>query len=778
MFNYKPLNIINLQLLFIWFFVSHVILLELLLLRTINVLLHGTAGFFLIAIALFLISLSGICLLYLRNKKGYPPFKIIGYSFSGYIFFAALALPALRYISQLSMGAISESFFQSFFVILIICVPFLFSGICIFVLMNIQSELKSFQQRYAVDLFAVSFAVFLPRLLVPYLGTEILIAVASILLLAIFAFTFLRSIDFKIATIVILSFALCISTIYENKTSSWLTPFIKKYPHARIEPGQLEFSLWDPIAKIDVIDYSNPPTNKGINNDSKAIKHIFYDGGTIGTKIYPFDGNFKELKQVYLQQPLLYFTRLATVAAHLLKSGTPYKTYLFGVGAGQELKAAELYGAKEIYANELVKAVIDLNKNEYSHYNGNIFNAPEVTIRIGDGRKQIQSLNSFDVIQIFSNYLSSNMNSGLNYFQTSYLFTYESIQEYLERLNPDGLLQINQFKFTKIVDLIAKVWVNQGRELKQLKRHLYVIQDVEKYDILTTVLFKKSPFTLEEDRILKALFLLKSSSTYQFYESPFQIESKYLANLITANNIGELIVPVDDKPYFATPDNIMFNFFGLNPIAYFTFFSIALIFAGFILFRSNFSSGTMLGFSKMTAFFNTGFSFICIQTASVQIVIKYIDWPDFAYCLVIGGMALGIGFYNFLLLKVKWVGEYRFLILSSFVFYLLVTTISFFLKITSNIDIIFQYFLIFIFFTGAGFFGTNLFSFGINRMQLVQKEKSFAYAWFLNGIGILIGSIAVQFLMLRQGLHFILMLAVILNLITIGFLKLNYLKNN
>lgn len=771
MLNIKMLRKINLQLTFIWLFVSHVILLELLLLRTINVLLHGTAGFFLIALALFLISLSGVCLLYLRNKKGYPPLKIISYSFSAYIFFAALALPALRLISQSSMGAISESFFQSFLVILIICVPFLFSGICIFALMNIQSEIKSFQQRYAVDLFAVSFAVFLPRLLVPYLGTEILIAVASIFLLTLFVFTFLRSIDLKVVTIITLSFVLCMSTIYENKTFGWLPPFIKKFPHARIEPGQLEFSLWDPIAKIDVIDYSNSPTNKGVNNQSKAIKHIFYDGGTIGTKIYPFDGNFEKLKQVYRQQPSRYFTRVATVAAHLLKSGTPYKTYLFGVGAGQELKAAELYGAKEIYANELVKAVIDLNKNEYSHYNGNIFNAPEVTIRIGDGRKQIQSLNNFDVIQIFSNYLSSNMNSGLNYFQTSYLFTYESIHEYLERLKPDGLLQINQFRFPKIVDLIAKVWVDQGHELKQLKKHLYVIQDVGKIDILTTVIFKKSPFTLEEDQILKDLFKPDDSSVYQFFESPFQTESKYLASLIKTNNTGELKVPIDDKPYFATPDNILFNFFGLNPVAYFAFFSITLIFAGFILFRSKSSLGAMLSFPKMAAFFNTGFAFICIQTASVQIVMKYIDWPDFSFCLVIGGMALGIGFYNFLLLKVKWVGEYRFLILSSVIFGLLVAAMSFLLKVTSNINTFSQYFLIFIFFTGAGFFGTNAFSYGISGLQLVQKEKSFAYAWFLNGIGILLGSIAVQFLMVRQGLHFVLMLAVIVNFITIGFFK-------
>ena len=46
---------------------------------------------------------------------------------------------------------------------------------------------------------------------------------------------------------------------------------------------KVEYTHWDPVAKIDVIDEGR-------------WKQVQYDGGSQSSTIYPFDGNFEKLR--------------------------------------------------------------------------------------------------------------------------------------------------------------------------------------------------------------------------------------------------------------------------------------------------------------------------------------------------------------------------------------------------------------------------------------------------------------------------------------------------
>ena len=93
---------------------------------------------------------------------------------------------------------------------------------------------------------------------------------------------------------------------------------------ARLE-GKSELVSWDPISKIEVIDLD-------------IVKNIIYDGGSQSSFIYPFDGQYLELRN-FLEESvrqnfeagfLRHFWQRGVVASHRLKRGTAQRVLVIG----------------------------------------------------------------------------------------------------------------------------------------------------------------------------------------------------------------------------------------------------------------------------------------------------------------------------------------------------------------------------------------------------------------------------------------------------------------
>src|SRR4026209_250691 len=65
----------------------------------------------------------------------------------------------------------------------------------------------------------------------------------------------------------------------------------KRRVMAAQQAGLIEFTRWDPISKIDVIPLPTTPSSQGIHR-----RHIAYDGGTMSSHFYQFDGNYGALR--------------------------------------------------------------------------------------------------------------------------------------------------------------------------------------------------------------------------------------------------------------------------------------------------------------------------------------------------------------------------------------------------------------------------------------------------------------------------------------------------
>ena len=247
--------------------------------------------------------------------------------------------------------------------------------------------------------------------------------------------------------------------------------------------GRTELVRWDPISKIEIFD-------------AGSYKHIAYDGGSQSSFIYPFDGRYQDLRD-FLEESarqnleggfLRHFWQRGVVASHRLKQGTAPRVLVIGSAAGQETKAALVFGASRVDAVEMVGAVIAIGKDEYLAYNGFVLVQPEANVVRGEGRAFLRAADEpYDIIQIFSTHSSSSVAAGAGAIDPTYLLTADAFEEYFEGLTADGILHINHHTFPRIVTTAALGWKALGRA--NFQRHVVVVMKAEDpFDTLPTVL--------------------------------------------------------------------------------------------------------------------------------------------------------------------------------------------------------------------------------------------------------------------------------------------------
>jgi hypothetical protein len=270
--------------------------------------------------------------------------------------------------------------------------------------------------------------------------------------------------------------------------------------------GRIEFTEWDPISRIDVVD------NDGVDSTGKpklAPKHVAYDGGSQSSHFFPFDGDLPRLRRIVESgsEPATgHFWNRGVLASHYLKRDTHARVAIFGSAAGQETKAALLFEPASVDGVELVSTVVRLGKTTYASRIGNVFNDPRVTNRVGEGRSFLRSAPyRYDIIQIFSNHTSSNAAIGNGAGAPVYLQTVEAYQEYFASLTADGILHVNHHFFPRLVATAAAAWSRSGRE--NFGRHVMVYEKVD-WDALPTMVIKMSPWTRAEVEALDAFMNL------------------------------------------------------------------------------------------------------------------------------------------------------------------------------------------------------------------------------------------------------------------------------
>ncbi|MFB3087136.1 MAG: SAM-dependent methyltransferase [Acidiferrobacterales bacterium] len=161
---------------------------------------------------------------------------------------------------------------------------------------------------------------------------------------------------------------------------------------------------------------------------------VFTDGDALSA-INRYSGKREELS--YLDDST------AALPYHLLQHP---KVLVLGAGGGSDVLLARYHEARSIDAVELNPLMIDLVRNTYARFAGDVYGAEDVRVHVAEARGFVaRSAERFDLIHVALLDSFAASSAGVHALSESYIYTVEAMQEYLAHLAPGGMLAITRW---------------------------------------------------------------------------------------------------------------------------------------------------------------------------------------------------------------------------------------------------------------------------------------------------------------------------------------------
>jgi len=541
------------------------LVLELALTRVFDVILTPNLAYMVITCAVFAFGLAGLCTTIRPLEDRGPAGSALALVSALFAVAAVGLLPALNLLPfdwdrlgyRLPLQAVA--FFAMY---LTLVVPFFLAGLVLTTAFSRHA--RAIQTLYAWDLAGAAIGCVLLIPFLPAIGPGgILFLVAALALVASALFSPRRA--WRIGALAAAACAAAVPYLVPGRVLEFREHIDKRGVEAAERAGQIEFSRWDPISKIDVI-----PVRQVVGHDADTALvsnlgwDVGYDGGQQHTQFFRFDGNFARLRSDLDRGApgavLENFWQRGVLASHYLRRDSGSHVLIIGSAGGQETKAALAYGAARVDAVEMVGTVVELGTGRYSKAIGDIFHDPRVRVHVGEGRSFLAaSRKRYDIIQMFSNYTTSSISNGSGAINPVYLLTVEAFKEYFSHLEPGGILQINHVAYPRIITTAALAWRQLGRS--DFRRHVVVFERPDHVDYLPTVLIKMEPWTPAQVADLQRFFAtdVAGEGPHDLVENPLDPAHSAVSNAFysgrfpagLAAQMAWRATPVtDDQPFF------------------------------------------------------------------------------------------------------------------------------------------------------------------------------------------------------------------------------------
>ena len=248
--------------------------------------------------------------------------------------------------------------------------------------------------------------------------------------------------------------------------------------------GRIVETSWSAFGRTDVVEFESYPDHKDI-----------YIDGTAGSPMYRFSGDPDDPGPAILD---LKKTFPGYFPFNNLKEAERNNALVIGPGGGRDILLALMGGVRHVTAVEVDKDLIDMVRG-YSQYNGGIFaDSDRVRIVYGEGRHFLKRQKErYDVI--FLSLPVTNTSRSLEGYALTenFLFTVESMGEYLDHLTPEGRLAIvghNDAELLRLLVLSLTALQENGIGTPEAMRRIYAVGS-EDYLVLVV---KKRPFDPKE----------------------------------------------------------------------------------------------------------------------------------------------------------------------------------------------------------------------------------------------------------------------------------------
>jgi MFS family permease len=262
----------------------------------------------------------------------------------------------------------------------------------------------------------------------------------------------------------------------------------------------LERIVWDPVARIEVLRTPPPdpdtfpwPALVGRNRRFlQQFDRMFTQNNNAFTYALDFDGHRESLAGI---DETIY------AAAYEASSVPNPRVLVIGVGGGFDILTALYYEASSVIGVEINGATLDLVQDTYrSSFRGWV-DDPRVRLVHSEGRHHLaRDPSRYDVLQLSGVDTVSGSPASAHVFSENYLYCAEAFDLYLDRLSPDGMLNMMRNEFTPPRDMIrALVSATEALRRKGLTRprdHVAVLASHN--GSFTALLLKRSAFRPEE----------------------------------------------------------------------------------------------------------------------------------------------------------------------------------------------------------------------------------------------------------------------------------------
>jgi spermidine synthase len=309
------------------------------------------------------------------------------------------------------------------------------------------------------------------------------------------------------------------------------------------DKSSVEFARWNAISRVEVDRV----------NDAKAIV-IDADANT-----YIMNADPAQWRGSVWQKNLM---AAPPAIANVLRPHGDYA--IIGPGGGVDVLRAVANGSPNVTGIEINPIIANtIMRGRYADYAFHLYDRPDVHMHVTDGRSFIRnSKQKFDVVQMTLVDTWASTAAGAFALSENNLYTVNAFREYFDHLNPDGIIAITRWEFQRPREALRVVAVAM-EALHRLgipnpAENFIVVSEgrLDEPGIPVAVLSKKSPFTRQEEEMVRAHVAANPVLTLQY--SPSHPEDNSFSKLIASNDpyafakqYAYNVAPVtDNAPFF------------------------------------------------------------------------------------------------------------------------------------------------------------------------------------------------------------------------------------
>lgn len=547
----------------IFFVALSTLMYEILLTRIFSVTMGYHFAFMAVSLAMFGMTVGAI-IVYIFPKKF--PQENINYILSRQAFYFSILtllsfvihilIPFIHGMSLLGISVTAFTYAE-------ISVPFIFSGICVSLLLTRFPA--SVNKLYASDLIGASLGCIIVVLVLNTSGGPTGVFITS-LFSALAAYFFYKDSLKKTSfgkVIIVFSVLITVFSVYHTVLVQQHNPLLRLFWVRGEWEDKPLYEKWNSFSRVSIDGDSTKyetPFGWGLSNKydrSRKIRQLMLNIDAHSTTVLShFNGDISELFHLKYD--------VSNLAQYLRPNGD---VMIIGSGAGRDVLSSLAFGQKSVLGIEINKDMIEAINGDFGGFTGHLDKYPNVEFVGDEARSYIQRMDTarkFDIIQVSVIDNWSAAASGAFVLTENALYTVETWKLLFSKLKPDGILTVTRFYRAKpiehyrLMNITADALKESG--VKNIREHIMLVKCQQQERILDrsgtgTLLISRSPFTKSELKMVDSL-----NKTFEFENiiSPVSSNDSVFVQLTTDGSREEfnknfpinITSPTDDKPFF------------------------------------------------------------------------------------------------------------------------------------------------------------------------------------------------------------------------------------